>query len=105
MSMLFFDQYAPLVRLEKRINRMVSSAEEKFELWSQIEEIVHHRIVGCCLGYLDQSYHNAFLQMLHDNPLDKKIVDFLSEKTKKNMASIIKKEIKFLNKELEMLLM
>lgn len=103
MSILFFDKLIVLNKLEKKIKKMSSTSEEKQEFYQLVEEIIHHKIIGCCLNNLPKSNHGEFLEMFHGAPYDEKLLEYLDEKTKKDMKKIIKNEIKVLTKDLFLL--
>ena len=50
------------------------------ELWFYVEELIHHRVLDCCLGNLPQKHHHEFLEMFHDHPHDKGLLQYLNEK-------------------------
>lgn len=103
MSILFFDKLIILNRVERKIKKISSSNEEKLEFFQLVEEIIHHKILGCCLDNLPKNCHIEFLEKYHNAPYDKNLFKYLDEKTKKNMKKNIKDEIKKLTKDLLML--
>lgn len=103
MSILFFDEYLNLNKVDKVIKQITNSTEERHEIWIHVEEIVHTRIISCCLTHLEKKDHQAFLEMVQTKPFDKNIIKYLTEKTKKDIRKLIKAEIKILTKELELL--
>lgn len=103
MSILFFDKLIILDKVEKKIKRMSSTSEEKQEFFQYVEEIIHHKVIGCCLDHLPKDNHSEFLEKLHKSPYDEKLLTYLDEKTKKDMKKIIKNEIKDLTKDLFLL--
>lgn len=103
MSILFFDKLIILSKVEKKIKKMSSSSDEKQEFFQLVEEIIHHKVIGCCLDNLPQNNHSEFLEMFHSAPYDEKLLEYLDKKTKKDMRKIIKNEIKVLTKDLFLL--
>ncbi len=103
MSQLFFDHLLDLGKLEEKLNKLTSSTDEKAELWLHIDEILHHRIISCCLIHLHKDYHQEFLEIFIRRPYDKKILSYLDQKTKKNMRKILQKEVNLLEKEIRSL--
>lgn len=103
MSTLFFDKLITLDKLDIHIKKKYQSNEERQELWQMVEEIIHHKVMGCCLDHLPKENHNEFLDKFHKSPYDENILTFLSDKTKKDMKKIIKEEIKLLTKDLLLL--
>lgn len=103
MSILFFDKLIVLDKLDLHIKKKYESNEERQELWLLVEEIIHHKVMGCCLDHLPKEHHNEFLDLFHKSPYDENLLKFLSDKTKKDMKKIIKDEIKMLTKDLLLL--
>lgn len=103
MSTLFFDKLIVLEKLDLHIKKKYESNEERQELWQMVEEIIHHKVMGCCLDHLPKEHHNEFLDLFHKSPYDENLLKFLSDKTKKDMKKIIKEEIKMLTKDLLLL--
>lgn len=93
MSHLFYDHLISLGDLEKEISKATSSVEEKHEAWNLVDEMVHHRVMGCILDKLPQENHNEFLEMFHATPHDNSLIDYLKEKIGENVEEIIKQEI------------
>lgn len=93
MSKLFFDHLLSLEEVEKEINKVSSTKEEKEELWVIVDEIVQHRVVGCILGKLPEKDHPEFLERFHQAPHDENIISFLVEKIGENIEEIIRQEI------------
>lgn len=100
MSMIFYDRLVVLTSVDKKIKRLVFSSDERQELWQMVEEIIHHKVLGCCLTHLPKNHHHEFLEMFHNRPHDQELLKFLDEKSKKDMKKIIKEEIKNLTKDL-----
>lgn len=103
MSMLFFDHLVVIKGLDKKIKKQSQSNDELQELWLYVEELIHHRVIGCCLDNLPEEHHNDFLTMFHKKPYDKDLLVYLNNKTGKNVEKLIKAEIKKLTKELLLL--
>ena len=103
MSMIFYDKLVVISSLDKKIKKLTESSEERQEMWQMVEEIIHHKVLGCCLDNLPHEHHSAFLDMFHKAPHDQKLLKYLNEKSKKDMKKIIKEEIKKLTKDLLLL--
>ena len=103
MSILFYDRLVVLKGLDKRIKKLTSASEERQELWQMVEEIIHHKVLGCCLTHLPHEHHHEFLEMFHNTPHDKKLLKYLNDKTKKDMKKVIKEEINKLTQDLLLL--
>jgi len=93
MSKIFYDHLISLSKIEKEINKVVESKEEKLELWQIIDEIIHHRVLGCIFQHLPQEHHYDFLEKFHRTPHDESLMHFLKEKIGEVIEELIKKEV------------
>jgi len=93
MSKLFFDQLVVLDDVDGEIKKLTKSREEKEELWQLVDEMVHHRVLGCVLDALPRGNHDEFLDKFHDAPHDESLMDYLREKVGDNIDELIKQEI------------
>ena|SRR3989344_9122819 len=100
MSKLFFDHLIILEDLETEIKEVAESPEEKEELWQLIDEILHHRILGCILDSLPAEHHHNFLEMFHQSPHDERIIHFLNKKIEGDIEKLIEKEVADIKNEL-----
>lgn len=100
MSKLFYDHLIILSDLEVEIKKIAETADEREELWQIVDEIIHHRILGCMLGYLPEHHHHEFLEKFHQAPHDEILFDYLKEKIGKDVELFIEKEINNLENEL-----
>lgn len=93
MSKLFFDQLVVLDDLDGEIKKVAKSKEEKEELWQLVDEMVHHRVLGCVLDALPRRHHDEFLERFHKAPHDESLMDYLREKVGENIDELIRQEI------------
>ena len=93
MSKLFFDELVVMDAVEHEIKKVAKSEEEKVELWGLIDEMVHHRVMGCVLENLPQASHEEFLQKFHEAPHDESLLGYLKEKIGENIEELIKQEV------------
>ena len=100
MSIIFYDHLTVIKELDKKIKKNTSSNEEMQELWLYVEELIHHKVLECCLGNLPKVHHDEFLTKFHAMPHDKNLIDYLNLKIGKDVEKLIKIEIKKLSKEL-----
>jgi len=101
MSIIFYDHLVVIKNLDKKIKKHTSSNEEMQELWFYIEELIHHRVLGCCLDNLPKKHHQEFLEKFHKGPHDKELLSYLNQKIGKDVEKLIKTEIKKLSNELQ----
>lgn len=93
MSNLFYDKLISLGDIEKKIKENIKDPAEREEIYHLIDEIIHHRVVGCVLDQLPQKHHNKFLNHLSDAPHDEGILEYLKEKIKVDVIGLIKHEV------------
>lgn len=93
MSKLFFDHLIILEEVDDEIKKVAKSKEEKDELWQLVDEMVHHKVLGCVLDNLPAKYHHEFLEKFHLAPYDEGLIDYLKEKIGANIEELIKQEI------------
>lgn len=103
MSMLFFDHLVVINGLDKKIKKLSSSNDEMQELWKYVEELIHTKVLDCCLDNLPEEHHSEFLDKFHKAPHDTGLLDYLNQKIGKDVEKLIKIEIKKLRKELLLL--
>ena len=101
MSKLFFDHLVELKKIDKEIRKVAKTAEEREELWGIVDEIVHHKVIGCILDKLPRENHEEFLEIYHKSPHDSDVVfGYLREKTGGDMEKDLKEEIDKLGDEI-----
>lgn len=100
MSKLYYDKLVNLKKLERKIAKVATSPEEKQELWLLVDELVHHRVLGCVLEKLDKKHHEEFLVKLYHAPHDEGLLDYLKKKIKIDVEEFIKAEIESLHQEI-----
>lgn len=101
MSKVFYDRLVELKEIDKEIKKVAKTSEEREELWALVDEIVHHKVMGCILDNLPREHHEEFLEMFHTNPHDEEFLfGYLRKKIGKNIESLIQEEIGGLASEL-----
>jgi hypothetical protein len=94
MSKLFFDHLIDLKDIDKEIKKVTRSSEEREELWRLVDEMVHHKVMGCILDKLPREQHEEFLDMFHKSPHDEELLlSYLKHRVGDNIEEIIKQEI------------
>lgn len=89
MSNLFYDHLLPLDEIKTNIDEVAESREEKEELWKIVDEIVHHKVMGCVLDELPSEHHEDFMQKFHKAPYDQELIKYLQERTKNDIVALI----------------
>lgn len=100
MSILFFDHLIIVKGLDKKIKNISSSNEEMQELWKYVEELIHRRVLSCCLDNLPKKHHREFLDRFYKAPHNIDLLQYLNQKIGKDIEKLILIEIKKLRKEL-----
>jgi len=100
MSKLFYDHLVVLEELEHHIKHTAETPEEKEEMWSIVDEILHHRIMGCVLDKLPEEDHYEFLEKFHHTPHDAELFNYINLRIDEDIEEAIKKEIEEIKEEL-----
>ena len=93
MSKIFYDKHINLEEVERAINKHAKTERDRIELWQMVDEIIHHRVIGCVLDKLPEKYHDEFLDNFHKRPHHKSHFKYLKEKIGQDVKDFIKKEI------------
>lgn len=94
MSKIFYDHLLELEKIDKQIKKIAKTKEEREEIWAIIDEIIHHKAIGCVLEKLPRENHVEFLEMFHSSPHDEdRIFGYLKEKVGNNVEEILKLEL------------
>ncbi|KKQ95866.1 MAG: hypothetical protein UV74_C0013G0471 [Candidatus Woesebacteria bacterium GW2011_GWB1_43_14] len=100
MSKIFFDHLVELDKIERKIKKIAQTPEEREEIFHLIDEIIHHRVIGCILDRLPESEHRRFSKKLVERPFDDRIISYLQKKISEDVEEFIKKEIADIKDEL-----
>src|SRR3990167_751298 len=100
MSKLFYDHLVDMAELEKLVKKNVKDAEARNEIYGLIDEIVHHRVVGCILERLPEHHHKEFLDHVHSRAHDEGILDYVRERVVEDVEEFIKREVYLVGTEL-----
>lgn len=100
MSKVFYDHIVVLERVEVVVHKAARSEEEKHELWQIVDSIVHQKVMQIILDLLPNEHHQEFLERFHQAPHEEGLLDYLSEKSKKDIKKAIHEEIKKLEDEI-----
>lgn len=94
MSKIFLDRLLILDDLDRQVKRAAATPEEREEIWHLIDEIIHHKAMGCILDNLPRKHHEEFLEMFHESPHDEDLIfGYLKEKVGENVEEILKQEL------------
>lgn len=100
MSKLFYDHLVDFNQLEKLIKKHVKDEETRHEIYHLIDEIMHHRVVGCILDKLPKDHHREFLGHVKDRAHDKSVLEYLKERLAEDVEEFIRHEVYTLGTEL-----
>lgn len=94
MSKMYFDHLLKLEKVDKEINKVAKTKEEKEELWALVDEIIHHKVMGCVLDRLPRDSHEEFLGIFEHAPHDDQLIfDYLKKKVGNNIEEILEAEL------------
>lgn len=93
MSKIFYDQIVDLEAVEKKIKKIARTAEEREELYQLVDEILHHKVLGCILDKLPKENHEEFLTKFSEKPHDEGLWHYLAEKIREDVEAFIKYEV------------
>ncbi len=100
MSRIFYDHLTNFAKIEKLIKTSATSADEKEELWKIVDEIVHHKVMGCILDNLDKKHHGEFLDKFTKAPFDDQLIIYLEEKSSTKISLKIKNTVQEIEAEI-----
>lgn len=100
MSKLFYDDLINLDDVEKKIKKTVKDKESREEIYQLIDEIIHHRVIGCILDRLPREHHKEFVNHISVRPHDKGILNFIGQRVAEDVLEFIRYEIHSLSGEL-----
>lgn len=102
MSKIFYDYLIIFEELEDVIRSEEVEPEEREEIHQLIDEMIHHRVLGCILDHLPREHHEEFLERFHETPYDEGLIQYLQEKTPEevDIEAKIKEEVAKLKQEL-----
>ena len=100
MSKLYYDRLIVFEEVEAEIKKVAKTSEEKEELWREIDEIIHHKLMGCVLEKLPKEYRHEFLEKFEEAPQDEGLFKFLTERVGEDIEDFLKLETEKLKIEL-----
>ncbi len=94
MSKIFWDRLLTLDDLDREVKKVTKTHEEREEIWHLIDEIIHHKAMGCILDRLPRGDHEEFLEMFRKSPHDEDLIfGYLEKKIGENTEEILKQEL------------
>lgn len=100
MSKLFYDHLLELEELNNYINEVVDTGIERDELWQLVDEIIHHRVLGCVLDHLPTDHHESFVEKYKTEPHNNELIVFVNERIEHDIEEKIRENIKIMEEEL-----
>lgn len=100
MARLFYDHLIQLSEVEILIKQNASSKEEQEELWNLVEDIIHHKVLHTILDHLPRDHHNEFLEEFTKAPHDERHIQFLNDKSGKDIEDVIQNRMGHLEQEI-----
>lgn len=102
MSKIFYDDLVDMDKVSAKIKKIARTSEEREELYGLVDEIVHHKVIGCILDRLPEQHHQEFLTNFGERPHDEGLLIYLKERIEDDVVGFIKEEIHKLSVELLM---
>lgn len=93
MSKIFYDHLVIYEDIERKIDSLAKTQEERDELWGIVDELVHHRALGFILDKLPRAHHEEFLEKFHQSPHDEALFGYLKEKIGDNIEELLRQEL------------
>lgn len=100
MSKLFFDHLIVFEKVERHFKSMSMSKDEKHELSTMIEDMIHHRALHLILGKLPANDHNEFLQKFLETPYEDSLIEFINLRIDSDISKHLEEEFKLLEEEI-----
>ncbi|MBN1168681.1 hypothetical protein JXA63_02205 [Candidatus Woesebacteria bacterium] len=100
MSMIFYDHLLDMQNVARYISEICESEEEKLELWNIVDEIVHHRVLGCILDNLPREHHEDFIERFKSKPHSRKLIVFINNRIGHDIEGEIRENTQNLQEEL-----
>lgn len=100
MSRIFYDHLIELEELDSIIKSSVESSDEKEELRQIIDEMIHHKLLGCILDRIPEEHHHIFLEKFYKCPYDENLIGYINDLINERIEEVIKNEIDSLKKEI-----
>lgn len=100
MSKIFYDQYIILEELETELDSLDFEREEREEIDSLIEEMIHHRVIDRILTNLPREHHEEFLNKFRKAPYDEDLITYINDRIESSVEAHVKEEIEKLKKEI-----
>jgi hypothetical protein len=86
--------------LETLVKKHIKKESDRIAIYNQIDEIVHHRVIGCILDRLPKEHHKEFLTKLTETPHDRSLLAYLVERIGTDVEEFIRAEAYLLGHEL-----
>ncbi|MBI3109770.1 hypothetical protein HYZ06_01890 [Candidatus Daviesbacteria bacterium] len=95
----FYSQYIVIESLIAELHNMDLSEDERLHLASLVDSSLHHAILDEILSCLEEHDKRLFLKLLHEDPENEKLMEFLKDKVE-GLEEKIKKVADDLIKEM-----
>lgn len=100
MSKIFYDHLIDFGKLDKLIKTHVKNKEARDEIYRLVDEILHHRVLGCILDRLPKDSHREFLDSVKAKAHDESILEYIRSRVTEDVEEFIRQEIVALSREL-----
>ena len=93
MTKLFYDHLIIIEEIVEVLSRHKLSQKEQEEMLDLVDQTLHQEILATIMQHLPKDGHEAFLIHFHATPHDRKILDFLKEKSSIDIEKEILKTV------------
>ena len=100
MSRVFYDHLLELEVLNDYINKICEIEEEKVDLWNIVDEIIHHKVLGCVLDHLPIEHHEPFVEKFRNEPHNMELIILINKNIEHDIEEKIRESMNNLQEEL-----
>lgn len=93
MSKIFYDKLLKLEKVEKHINNVADTNEQKQEMWGIVDSMIHYKMMDLILQKLQQDLHKEFIEEFTKNPRDKGHFKYLKKHIGEDIKSFLSLEM------------
>ncbi len=99
MTKLFYDHLIIIEEVLAMLNKHSIPNNEQREIMELVDLLMHQEILSTILTHLPNGHHEFFLIRFHALPHDKRIIEFINEKSGKDMEKEILKTVNSVKKK------
>ena len=100
MSKLFYDHLINIKEIIVVLDEYAIEDKEKQQILETIDETIHHHVLDVIFTHLPREHHEEFLEKLAVQPHHASLMEFIQERTDRDMEAEIRESFKRFLKEL-----